>query len=81
MLFIGNDWAEADHDIEIVEGQGRVLVRRQLPEGMDGLATLHSLVGDYLGEDDQPDLVLVGIETDRGPWVQALVAAGYTSTP
>jgi hypothetical protein len=22
--------------------------------------------------------VLVGIETDRGPWVTALVAAGYT---
>jgi len=25
--------------------------------------------------------VLVGIETDRGPWVQALVAAGYTVYP
>ncbi len=22
--------------------------------------------------------MLVGIETDRGPWVQALIAAGYT---
>ena len=29
-------------------------------------------------EDDEPDEVLVGIETDRGPWVQALIAAGYT---
>ena len=25
----------------------------------------------------EPDQVLVGIETDRGPWVQALLAAGY----
>jgi len=23
-------------------------------------------------------LVKIGIETDRGPWVQALIAAGYT---
>ena len=29
------------------------------------------------GEGD-PQKVLVGIETDRGPWVAALVAAGYT---
>lgn len=31
----------------------------------------------HLGDDDEPDQVLVGIETDRRPWVQALVAAGY----
>jgi hypothetical protein len=28
------------------------------------------------GEDDELQVV-VGIETDRGPWVQALIAAGY----
>ena len=78
VLFVGNDWAEAHHDIEIEDSEGRVLVRRRLPEGVDGLATLHSLVGDHLGEDAEPDQVLIGIETDRGPWVQALIAAGYT---
>lgn len=78
MLFVGNDWAEAHHDIEIEDGEGRVLVRRRLPEGVAGLAGLHSLIGDHLAEDEEPDQVLVGIETDRGPWVQALVAAGYT---
>src|SRR5690349_13053323 len=78
VLFVGNDWAEAHHDIEIEDGDGRLLVRRRLPEGVDGLATLHSLIGDRLGEDEDPDQVLIGIETDRGPWVQALIAAGYT---
>jgi hypothetical protein len=81
MLFVGNDWAEAHHDIEIEDDQGRVLVRRRLPEGVAGLAMLHSLVGDHLGEGAEPDQVLVGIETDRGPWVQALIAAGYTVYP
>src|SRR3954465_10235345 len=78
VLFIGDDWAEAHHDIEIVDEDGRRLARRRLPEGVDGLATLHALVADHLSEDAEADQVVVGIETDRGPWVQALIAAGYT---
>lgn len=78
MLFVGDDWAEAHHDVEIVDEEGHRLVRRRLPEGVDGLATLHGLIADHLGEDARPGQVLVGIETDRGPWVAALAAAGYT---
>ena len=81
MLFVGNDWAEAHHDVELVDQAGVVLARRRLPEGVVGLATLHGLIADHLGEGDEPDQVLVGIETDRGPWVQALIAAGYTVYP
>jgi Transposase/Transposase IS116/IS110/IS902 family len=81
VLFLGNDWAEAHHDIELVDDEGEVLVRRRLPEGVVGLATLHALVADHLDEGDEPDQVLVGIETERGPWFQALVAAGYTVYP
>jgi transposase len=78
VLFVGDDWAEAHHDIEIVDEDGRRLARRRLPEGVDGLAGLHALVADHLAEDAEPEQVIVGIETDRGPWVQALIAAGYT---
>ena len=78
MLFLGNDWAEAHHNIELVDESGRRLVRRRLPEGVEGLAALHALIADHLDEDAEPDQVIVGIETDRGPWVQALIAAGYT---
>lgn len=77
MLFLGNDWAEAHHDIELQDEQGRVLWRRRLPEGVQGLAALHAVIAEHLGEDDRAASVLVGIETDRGPWVQALIAAGY----
>ena len=78
MLFIGDDWAEAHHDIEIVDESGRRLARRRLPEGVDGLAGLHALVADHLAEDAEAEQVVIGIETDRGPWVQALIVAGYT---
>jgi transposase len=49
-----------------------------LPEGVEGLAALHAVIADHLDEDGEPDQVVVGIETDRGPWVSALIAAGYT---
>lgn len=84
MLFVGDDWAEDHHDVEVVDDQGSVLARRRLPEGFDGIAALHALIANHLPEewaDLEPGqaqaLVKVGIETDRGPWVAALVAAGY----
>jgi hypothetical protein len=44
VLFVGDDWAEEHHDVEV---QG------------------------------QAEQVVIGIETDRGPWEQPLLAAGY----
>lgn len=40
MLFVGNDWAEDHHDVEIVDEHGRRLARKRLPEGLDGITGL-----------------------------------------
>jgi Transposase/Transposase IS116/IS110/IS902 family len=80
-LFVGDDWAEDHHDVEIQDASGRVLARARLPEGVAGITRLHAMIGARLGEDDGPGEVSIGIETDRGPWVQALVAAGYRVYP
>jgi hypothetical protein len=80
-LFVGDDWAEDHHDIEVMDGAGKVLARRRLPEGVAGMAQLHALAGGFLGEAADDSEVLVGIETDHGPWVMALVAAGYRVFP
>src|SRR5215470_7211974 len=77
VLFVGDDWAEDHHDVEIQDDSGRKLAVRRLPEGAAGIGQLHELIGEYLGETDDPGQVVVGIETDRGLWVQALLAAGY----
>ena len=77
-LFVGDDWAEDHHDVEVMDEAGRVLAKRRLPEGVAGMARLHELIGQHLGEDADGAEVVVGIETDHGPWVAALVAAGYT---
>ena len=84
MLFVGGDWAEDHHDVELVDATGRRLARARLREGLEGLSRLHALIAERLSQ-DSADLpaeeaarrVVIGIETDRGPWVQALIAAGY----
>ena len=82
MLFVGDDWAEAHHDVELMDAAGRRLAKARLPEGVAGMARLHAMIGEQLGENASSDVgdveVRIGIETDRGPWVQALIAAGYT---
>ena len=84
MLFIGDDWAEDHHDIEIEDADGRRLARARLPEGLEGITRLHALVAEHapaawaeLLPEQVAGRVVVGIETDRGPWVTALRAAGY----
>jgi len=80
-LFAGDDWAEDHHDVEVMDEAGKVLAKRRLPEGVAGIAQLHELIGRQLGEDADEAEVIVGIETDRRPWVQALIAAGYSVFP
>ena len=77
LLFVGDDWAEAHHDVEIQDETGSKLTARRLPEGAAGISRLHEMIAGHLGMDGDPGEVIVGIETDRGLWVQALVAAGY----
>jgi transposase len=84
MLFVGNDWAEDHHDVEILDEAGRRLARRRLPEGLEGVTRLHELIAQFVPPDWaelDPSVaaarVKVGIETDRGVWVQTLIAAGY----
>jgi transposase len=77
VLFVGDDWAEDHHDVEVQDELGRVIRTARLPEGVDGMTRFHELVSRFLPGDADPSQVLVCIETDRGPWVRALVAAGY----
>jgi transposase len=77
VLFVGDDWAEDHHDVELQDVSGRVLARAKLPEGVAGIARLHAMIAEHLGDDVDEAEVVVGIETERGPWVHALIAAGY----
>jgi transposase len=77
LLFVGDDWSEEHHDVELQDESGRRLGKAKLDEGIAGVARLHAMIGEHVDVDGEPAQVMVGIETDRGPWVQALIAAGY----
>jgi transposase len=74
MIFVGDDWAEAHHDVHLMDDTGRPLARRRLPEGLEGVRTFHALLAEHA---EDPGQIVIGIETDRGLWVDALTAAGY----
>jgi transposase len=74
MIFVGVDWAEAHHDVCVLDEEGVVLGRRRIAAGVSGLADLQGLLADHA---EEPDEVTVGIETDRDLLVSALVASGF----
>ena len=80
-LCVGDDWAEDHHDIEVMDEAGKVLAKKRLPEAAAGMTQLHGLIGRFVPEDVDDVEVVIGIETDRGPWVAALTAAGYRVFP
>lgn len=74
MIHVGIDWAEAHHDVCILDGGGAVLARFRIANSLQGVAVLHEHIAEQV---DDPAQVMVGIETDRGLLVHALQAAGY----
>ena len=74
MIFVGDDWAEDHHDVYLMDEAGQRLAARRLPEGLSGVRGLHELIA---APAEEPDQVMIGIETDRGLWVSALTASGY----
>ena len=74
MIFVGVDWAEAYHDVFVQDLASRRLGGGRLLEGVAGVTRFHELIARHAGE---PGEVMIGIETDRGLFVAALVAAGY----
>ena len=74
MIFVGVDWAEAHHDVAVKNTSGEMLAKRRIPEGVEGIRQFHELVAPLV---DDPGEVIIGIETDRGLFVGALLGSGY----
>ncbi|MCH5645710.1 IS110 family transposase [Gordonia sp. ABSL49_1] len=74
MIYVGNDWADDHHDVCVMDEHGTTLGIRRLPEGVAGVRAMHALLARHATD---PAQVVIGIETDHGMWVSALVVAGY----
>lgn len=74
MFYVGDDWATDHHDIHITDELGRKLAARRIGDGIAGIGQFHVLVSGFTTD---PGQVWIGIETDHGLWVEALISAGY----
>jgi transposase len=74
VICVGDDWAQDHHDVYLMDEAGARLTSRRLPEGLAGIGEFHQLLARHA---DDPGQVVIGIETDRGLWVTALLVAGY----
>ncbi|MBF6558478.1 MAG: transposase, partial [Acidimicrobiales bacterium] len=75
MIFVGVDWAEAHHDVCLLDEGGGILGKRRIGDTVQGLRDLHELIAEHC---EEPEEVAVGIEKDRGLVVTSLVASGFT---
>src|SRR3954465_6009210 len=73
-IYCGGDWAEQHHDVAVVDQAGQVLAQRRVGDDVAGFSALTALLARLA-----PSVadVAVAIETDRGLFVHALVAAGF----
>jgi transposase len=78
MVFCGIDWAEEQHDVCVVDADGRRLWRGRIRHDPEGIAQLKAALTAL---EPTPHEVVVGIETGRGLLVGELVLAGYSVYP
>ena len=74
-VFVGLDWAEDHHDVVIQDETGDRLRGGRLPDSIEGVSRFHEWVSELV---DDPVDAVVATETDRGLFIGAVVAAGYT---
>lgn len=74
----GIDWAEAHHDVALVDDDGKVLIKKRVTADLPGFTNLLELIAEHGGS---PDSTPVAIETDKNLFVTGLAAAGFTVYP
>jgi AraC-like DNA-binding protein len=63
LLFVGDDWAQDHHDVELMDTAGRRLSKARLPEGV-AVAAAHHISVRYLHRLFQP------VGTTVGSWIR-----------
>jgi len=74
----GVDWAEAHHDVALVDEDGALVARSRIDTGATGFSMLLTLIAEHGGSvGDTP----IAIETDKNLLVVALAEAGFAVYP
>ncbi|MEV7043702.1 IS110 family transposase [Amycolatopsis sp. NPDC051061] len=73
----GIDWAEAHHDVALVDENGKVVARQRIGVGAERCSTLMGM----LAERGEPAQIPVALETEKNLLVVALAGAGFPVYP
>jgi hypothetical protein len=73
--FAGIDWGSEQHQVCLLDAQGRIVGEREFPHGGEGLADLCDWL--LLSICGSADAVAVGIEVPHGPVVDTLIDRGF----
>ena len=74
-LTCGVDWAEAHHDVALVDVDGAVVARSRIDTGASGFNDLLALIAEHGGSAEH---TAIAVETDKNLLVVALAEAGFT---
>lgn len=74
MIFVGIDWSEGHHQIEVQNGTGKVLKNFRVNADVAGLSRLQEVITELA---EEPSQVAIGIEANQGLLVNALIGSGY----
>src|ERR1700676_3127082 len=77
-LTCGVDWAEAHHDVALVDVDGAVVARSRIDTGASGFNDLLALIAEHGGSAEH---TAIALETDKNLLVVALAEAGFTVYP
>ena len=75
MLYVGVDWAEAEHAVCLLDAAGAVVRRLTIPQRRAGVALLRAAIAAI---EPESAAVLVAIERPDGLLVGGLLEAGYS---
>lgn len=78
MINCGIDWAEAHHDVALVDESGRLVGRTRIPADAAGFTALLGFIAEHGGSTETTP---VAIETEKNLLVVALAAAGFSIYP
>src|SRR5258708_15563325 len=78
MWYVGLDWADTHHDVEVLEGAGKRVGVRRFAHSHDGL---HELQAFLLGIAASPEQLACIVETNHGLLITFLLEAGIPVYP
>jgi len=84
-IYCGVDWAEAHHDVAVIDDTGRRLAKTRITDDLPGFTALSRLLADAVASAQPPESdggfvsVDVAIETDAVCWSRRYARPGIGS--